>query len=127
MKQVPGRNDIKPIPRIPADFRVDLTAGRRKIRCLARELSEFGISLVSAHTGLVGKNVSLHLIFEKPDSSLSLSGTVFSATKDCLEIRFREMSPEQQAQLTSYVHARGIGIARAENGSAFSTRPSAEN
>ncbi len=107
------KNQRRRVPRIPVDFPVTLTWGRKRIRCRAREFSEFGILLTPPQKELVGENIQLDLTLEPPSPALSLSGVVVYAVDKGIGVRFENVSPDQQAPLKNYVQARGIGIVKA--------------
>ena|ERR1035437_2197292 len=93
-------------PRIPVNFPATVTWGRKQYRCQARELSEFGILLVSKHKGLAG-DVGVELGLNPAGTSVFLEGVVAYTTDTGFAVRFKDISSEQRTVLKDYIQARG--------------------
>src|ERR1035437_3876133 len=89
-------------PRIPVNFPVTVTWGRKQYRCQARELSEFGILLASTHKELAG-DVGVELGLNPGSTSVSLKGVVAYATDTGVAVRFKNISSEQRTVLKNYI------------------------
>src|SRR3990172_4389021 len=100
------------VPRISVDFPVTVHWGRKQYKWRAVEFSEYGILLVAPQKELVGQEISIQLTLEPPDAPLALQGMVVYSIASGLGVRFKNVSPQQQAILTHYVQERGIGIAK---------------
>jgi hypothetical protein len=112
MKETSRHLEKRRVPRIPVTFPVTLTWGRKKYPCQASEFSEFGIFLEATGKELVGEDVELALVLAPDKSRLALAGIVAYATDSGIGVRFKNLSPENQAKLKGYVVAHGIGIVR---------------
>lgn len=112
MKDSTKQDERRRTPRIPVDFPVTLTLGRKQYRLQAREFSEFGILLASTYKELVGEDVTVELTLNPTSPSLSLEGVIAYATDTNVAIRFKNISPEHRAILKSYIQAHSSNSAR---------------
>lgn len=117
MKESSRSQEKRRVPRIPVDFPVAVTFGRKQFRWQARELSEYGILVASPNVAspnkeLVGEDVQLALSWNPNEPPLSLLGVVVYSTDSGIGIRFKNVSPENQVTLRAYAQVRGIGISR---------------
>ena len=93
------------VPRVAVNFPVTLNAGKKRSRCHAHQLSEFGILVTPKQDVPIGETVQTHLLFELPNPTLSLFGIVAYALDSGTGIRFTNVPPEQQFTLKRYVEA----------------------
>ena len=100
------------VPRVNVDFQVTVNWGRRQYKWRAIEFSEYGILLVSPQKELVGQEIRLQLTLEQQDTPLALQGMIVYSNDAGLGVRFKNVSPEQQAILTHYAQEHGIGIVK---------------
>jgi PilZ domain len=110
MQDEPIQSRQRPSSRVVVDFSAILTVDGRRFQCRALQLSEFGILLEPPYPDLVGRDIHVKLILESPHPPLFLPGIVAFASKEGLEIRFKNIPPDQRFSLRSYVNACGIGI-----------------
>ena len=104
------KSERRRVPRIKVDFPVTVKWDRKQYKWRAVEFSEYGILLVAPQKELVGQEINIQLTLEPPDTPLALQGMVVYSIAAGLGVRFKNVSPQQQAILTHYVQARGIGI-----------------
>ena len=97
-------------PRIPVNFPVTVTWGRKQYRCKAREFSEFGVLLASTHKELAG-DVGVELDLNPPSISVSLEGIVAYATDTGFAVRFKNIFSAQRTVLKAYIQAQGRNAA----------------
>ena len=117
MKESSRAEEKRRVPRIPVDFPVTITWGRKQYRWQARELSEYGILVASPKVAspsqeLVGEDVQLALSLNLKDPPFSLLGVAVYSTDAGVGIRFKNVSPENQVTLRAYAQVHGIGISR---------------
>ena len=110
MKEYSRPSERRRVPRIPVDFPVTLTVGRKQYRGQACEFSEYGILLTSPNKELVGDEVQVALSLNPNEAPLSVTGMVVYATDSGIGIRFKNVPTEDQLTLRAYAHTRGIGI-----------------
>jgi hypothetical protein len=106
MKEPMKPSERRRVPRIAVNFPVKVTLGRKQYRCQATEFSEFGILLASKNNELAG-DVEVELALNPPSTALSLMGVVAYTTDSGVAVRFKNISPEQQAVLRNYLEAQG--------------------
>ena len=106
------RNQRRRVARVPVEFPVQVTWGKKQYQCQARQLSDFGILLTPPRKELVGENIGVRFALGKPKSAFNLSGVVVYAAESGCGIRFESNNPEQLTSLHNYVHSLGIGVVR---------------
>ncbi|OFV96145.1 MAG: hypothetical protein A3F68_04750 [Acidobacteria bacterium RIFCSPLOWO2_12_FULL_54_10] len=99
--------------RIPVDFTVAVTMGRKILKWRAKEFSEFGVLLASKdkvnEKQLVGQDFRLALELNPDQPAITVTGIVAYASTTGLGVRFKNVPAHDQAALRYYVDARGIG------------------
>jgi hypothetical protein len=101
---------MRRVPRVAVDFPAIIIFNKNRLRCLAQQLSEFGIFVNASEKRLIGKRVQVEI--KMSEILLSLSGIVAYGTDAGIGIRFTDVPIETEMALRGYVRVRSSGVER---------------